>query len=214
MGGMKSRSGRSGSHRRRLHRRLSRPWAASSGRRACGGACGAPAGGDAAAGRRTRDPAGGDRLSRVLADPFDRCGRRRDARRHPCGDRDSRTRGRQIRAVAEADGTQRTECRDILVRRRPRTRHSPSVSCIAISPKSTGCAGCSTGEALGSIHTIRLRNATPGADWNDWFYAPERVSGRCRHAAWRPRHRSLPASLRPDRGSLPPACAHRGRNGG
>ena len=31
--------------------------------------------------------------------------------------------------------------------------------------------------ALGDIHTIRIRNATPGADWNDWFYAADRVSG-------------------------------------
>ena len=30
---------------------------------------------------------------------------------------------------------------------------------------------------LGAIHMIRIRNATPGADWNDWFYAANRVSG-------------------------------------
>lgn len=31
--------------------------------------------------------------------------------------------------------------------------------------------------ALGTIQTIRIRNATPGADWGDWFYTPEAVSG-------------------------------------
>jgi predicted dehydrogenase len=30
---------------------------------------------------------------------------------------------------------------------------------------------------LGSIHSIRMRNATPGADWGDWFYSPESVAG-------------------------------------
>ena len=31
--------------------------------------------------------------------------------------------------------------------------------------------------SLGAIHSIRLRNATPGADWSDWFYKPGSVSG-------------------------------------
>ncbi len=31
--------------------------------------------------------------------------------------------------------------------------------------------------ALGAIHSVRLRNATPGADWADWFYRPGNVSG-------------------------------------
>jgi predicted dehydrogenase len=30
---------------------------------------------------------------------------------------------------------------------------------------------------LGAIHTVRIRNATPGADWNDWFFKPGNVSG-------------------------------------
>jgi predicted dehydrogenase len=30
---------------------------------------------------------------------------------------------------------------------------------------------------LGPIHTLRMRNATPGADWNDWFYTAGHVSG-------------------------------------
>ncbi|HUG61548.1 MAG TPA: Gfo/Idh/MocA family oxidoreductase [Methylomirabilota bacterium] len=30
---------------------------------------------------------------------------------------------------------------------------------------------------LGSIHAVRIRNATPGADWSDWFYAPGQVAG-------------------------------------
>ena len=30
---------------------------------------------------------------------------------------------------------------------------------------------------LGQIHSIRMRNATPGADWSEWFYSPEHVSG-------------------------------------
>lgn len=30
---------------------------------------------------------------------------------------------------------------------------------------------------LGKIHTIRIRNATPGADWAEWFFSPENVSG-------------------------------------
>ena len=30
---------------------------------------------------------------------------------------------------------------------------------------------------LGGIHSIRLRNATPGADWADWFFRPGHVSG-------------------------------------
>jgi len=31
--------------------------------------------------------------------------------------------------------------------------------------------------SLGRIHTVRMRNATPGADWNDWFYTADHVSG-------------------------------------
>lgn len=31
--------------------------------------------------------------------------------------------------------------------------------------------------ALGKIHAVRIRNATPGADWNAWFYAPGTVAG-------------------------------------
>ncbi|MEO9613424.1 MAG: Gfo/Idh/MocA family oxidoreductase [Nitratireductor sp.] len=31
--------------------------------------------------------------------------------------------------------------------------------------------------ALGRVHSVRIRNATPGADWADWFYSPENVSG-------------------------------------
>ncbi len=31
--------------------------------------------------------------------------------------------------------------------------------------------------AYGKIHFIRMRNATPGADWADWFYKPDSVAG-------------------------------------
>jgi predicted dehydrogenase len=31
--------------------------------------------------------------------------------------------------------------------------------------------------SLGPIHTVRMRNATPGADWNDWFYMADHVAG-------------------------------------
>ena len=30
---------------------------------------------------------------------------------------------------------------------------------------------------LGPIHMVRIRNATPGADWADWFYKPGQVAG-------------------------------------
>jgi predicted dehydrogenase len=30
---------------------------------------------------------------------------------------------------------------------------------------------------LGKIHGLRIRNATPGADWSDWLYAPGAVAG-------------------------------------
>jgi predicted dehydrogenase len=30
---------------------------------------------------------------------------------------------------------------------------------------------------LGAVHAVRIRNATPGADWNDWFFKPGSVSG-------------------------------------
>lgn len=30
---------------------------------------------------------------------------------------------------------------------------------------------------LGAIHSVRVRNATPGADWADWFFRPGNVSG-------------------------------------
>lgn len=30
---------------------------------------------------------------------------------------------------------------------------------------------------LGQVQTIRMRNATPGADWADWFFTPGQVSG-------------------------------------
>lgn len=32
-------------------------------------------------------------------------------------------------------------------------------------------------QALGQIYHIRQRNATPGADWNAWFYSKEKVGG-------------------------------------
>lgn len=31
--------------------------------------------------------------------------------------------------------------------------------------------------SLGPIHSVRIRNATPGADWADWFFTPGNVSG-------------------------------------
>lgn len=31
--------------------------------------------------------------------------------------------------------------------------------------------------AFGAVHSVRLRNATPGADWTDWFFKPGNVSG-------------------------------------
>lgn len=30
---------------------------------------------------------------------------------------------------------------------------------------------------IGRIHSVRIRNATPGPDWGDWFFRPENVSG-------------------------------------
>ena len=30
---------------------------------------------------------------------------------------------------------------------------------------------------LGEVHSIRQRNATPGADWNEWFFSPQSVAG-------------------------------------
>jgi predicted dehydrogenase len=33
------------------------------------------------------------------------------------------------------------------------------------------------GGELGPVHSVRIRNATPGADWNDWFYAEGQVAG-------------------------------------
>ncbi len=30
---------------------------------------------------------------------------------------------------------------------------------------------------LGPVQAIRIRNATPGPDWNDWFFSPDYVSG-------------------------------------
>jgi predicted dehydrogenase len=30
---------------------------------------------------------------------------------------------------------------------------------------------------LGAVHSVRMRNATPGADWSDWFFNPGNVSG-------------------------------------
>jgi predicted dehydrogenase len=32
-------------------------------------------------------------------------------------------------------------------------------------------------DKLGAIHSVRLRNATPGADWSDWFFSKDRVGG-------------------------------------
>lgn len=32
-------------------------------------------------------------------------------------------------------------------------------------------------ERLGPVHAFRIRNATPGADWSDWFYRPGAVAG-------------------------------------
>jgi predicted dehydrogenase len=33
------------------------------------------------------------------------------------------------------------------------------------------------GERLGSVLNVRMRNATPGPDWNDWFFSRERGGG-------------------------------------
>lgn len=30
---------------------------------------------------------------------------------------------------------------------------------------------------LGAVQSVRIRNATPGADWNDWFFSPDTVAG-------------------------------------
>jgi predicted dehydrogenase len=35
--------------------------------------------------------------------------------------------------------------------------------------------------AIGPVRSIRLRNATPGPDWADWFFDPARVSGGVVH---------------------------------
>lgn len=35
--------------------------------------------------------------------------------------------------------------------------------------------------AIGKVRSIRLRNATPGPDWADWFFDPARVSGGVVH---------------------------------
>jgi predicted dehydrogenase len=35
--------------------------------------------------------------------------------------------------------------------------------------------------AVGTVRSIRLRNATPGPDWADWFFDPARVSGGVVH---------------------------------
>lgn len=32
-------------------------------------------------------------------------------------------------------------------------------------------------DALGNVHNVRIRNATPGADWADWFYTPGKAAG-------------------------------------
>lgn len=37
--------------------------------------------------------------------------------------------------------------------------------------------GLLAGGGLGRVHSIRMRNATPGADWNDWVYSPGKVAG-------------------------------------
>ncbi|MCA3264291.1 MAG: Gfo/Idh/MocA family oxidoreductase [Telmatospirillum sp.] len=35
--------------------------------------------------------------------------------------------------------------------------------------------------AIGALHSIRIRNATPGPDWGDWFYKRANVSGGVVH---------------------------------
>lgn len=35
--------------------------------------------------------------------------------------------------------------------------------------------------AIGALHSIRIRNATPGPDWDDWFYKSANVSGGVVH---------------------------------
>jgi predicted dehydrogenase len=37
------------------------------------------------------------------------------------------------------------------------------------------------GGAVGAVRSIRVRNATPGPDWADWFFDPARVSGGVVH---------------------------------
>lgn len=102
--------------------------------------------------------------------------------------------------VASPDGTHERIAVDALAAGKSVLLQKPmaldSTQCRNIIDSATGSAGTLTvsfmhryfpevawlremlqQEKLGAIHSARIRNATPGADWNDWFFKPGNVSG-------------------------------------
>lgn len=70
-----------------------------------------------------------------------------------------------------------TECHDILALARTGTAPLTVSFMHRYFPEVRWLKALLASGSLGPIHSIRLRNATPGADWADWFYSPDNVSG-------------------------------------
>ena len=213
---MAGRPDRRGADRRGLHRRTT----TSPGSRR-------PAGADAARRRRARVdarartsrdrfgvPDATDDVDAALARARRRRGRRRDAGRHARGDRARGRARRQGDPAAEADGGQRRRPAGASSTWRARTACDLQVSFMhRFFDEVVEARRLLREGAIGRVLSARLRNATPGPDWGDWFFRADDVSRRRRVAARRARHRPRRAPARPHphgraRERAPPArCA-------
>jgi UDP-N-acetyl-2-amino-2-deoxyglucuronate dehydrogenase len=102
---------------------------------------------------------------------------RHHAGRHPRGDRDRGARGRKGRAAAKADGD---GCRSLPAAARggPAAWHRSAGELDAPPlPRGRAARQLLAEGAIGRVTSARLRNATPGPDWADWFFARDRVGG-------------------------------------
>src|SRR2546423_516832 len=63
---------------------------------------------------------------------------------------------------------------------RPAAAEGAGVRILASRKPATAEALIAEG-AIGRVESIRMRNATPGADWNEWFFDPTKVSGGVIH---------------------------------
>ncbi len=98
--------------------------------------------------------------------------------------------GRTRRAAAEADGTDRPQPAAAFSPLRSETGADLQVSWMHRYFEEVEAARSLLARgAIGRCTSVRLRNATPGPDWGDWFFRKDVVSARRRSPTRRSRHR-------------------------